>query len=38
MPHELVAIASAGEFDEFDLNEFFDAIGTDTKGAFQVQK
>ncbi len=25
MPHELLAIASAGEFDEFDLNEFFAA-------------
>jgi hypothetical protein len=32
MPDELVAIASAGEFDEFDLNEFFAAIGAD-KGA-----
>ena len=28
MPEELVAIASAGEFDEFDLNAFFDASGT----------
>jgi hypothetical protein len=27
MPDELVAIASAGEFDEFDLNEFFAATG-----------
>jgi hypothetical protein len=32
MPDELVAIASAGEFDEFDLNEFFAATGT-RKGA-----
>jgi len=32
MPDELVAIASAGEFDEFDLNEFFSATGTG-KGA-----
>jgi hypothetical protein len=32
MPDELLAIASAGEFDEFDLNEFFAATGT-TKGA-----
>jgi hypothetical protein len=32
MPDELVAIASAGEFDEFDLNEFFDASGAG-KGA-----
>jgi hypothetical protein len=28
--HELVAIASAGEFDEFDLNAFFEASGTGT--------
>ncbi len=27
MPDELLAIASGGEFDEFDLNEFFAAIG-----------
>ena len=27
MPDELLAIASGGEFDEFDLNEFFDASG-----------
>ncbi|HEX3666024.1 MAG TPA: DEAD/DEAH box helicase family protein [Rhizomicrobium sp.] len=32
MPDELLAIASAGEFDEFDLNEFFCANGTG-KGA-----
>jgi hypothetical protein len=32
MPHELLAVASAGEFDEFDLNEFFAATGTE-KGA-----
>jgi hypothetical protein len=32
MPDELVAVASAGEFDEFDLNEFFAATGTG-KGA-----
>ena len=32
MPDELLAIASAGEFDEFDLNEFFAATGTG-KGA-----
>jgi hypothetical protein len=30
MPDELLAIASAGEFDEFDLNAFFEASG---KGA-----
>ena len=28
MPDELVVVASAGEFDEFDLNEFFAASGT----------
>ena len=28
MPDELLAIASGGEFDEFDLNEFFAATGT----------
>ena len=27
MPEELLAVASAGEFDEFDLNEFFAATG-----------
>jgi hypothetical protein len=32
MPDELIAVASAGEFDEFDLNEFFSASGTG-KGA-----
>ncbi len=35
MPDELVAIASAGEFDEFDLNEFFKASGTGTKAEFK---
>ena len=28
MPDELIAIASLGEFDEFDLNAFFAATGT----------
>ena len=32
MPDELLTVASAGEFDEFDLNEFFAATGTG-KGA-----
>lgn len=32
MPEELLAIASAGQFDEFDLNEFFSATETG-KGA-----
>ena len=39
MPDELVAIASAGEFDEFDLNAFFEADlgtgGTGKKVAFK---
>ena len=32
MPDELLTVASAGEFDEFDLNEFFAGTGTG-KGA-----
>ena len=35
MPEELLAIASGGEFDEFDLNEFFAATGKDTKAQFR---
>jgi len=35
MPDELLAIASAGEFDEFDLNEFFEASGRDAKAKFK---
>jgi hypothetical protein len=35
MPDELLAIASAGEFDEFDLNEFFAAEGKDSKAIFK---
>ena len=34
MPDELIAIASAGEFDEFDLNAFFDAEGEVGKAQF----
>ncbi|MFQ5757087.1 MAG: restriction endonuclease, partial [Acidiferrobacterales bacterium] len=34
MPDELVAIASAGEFDEFDLNAFFEASGTGAEARF----
>jgi hypothetical protein len=37
MPDELVAIASAGEFDEFDLNAFFEASGTGAKAQFKHQ-
>ena len=35
MPDELIAIASGGEFDEFDLNAFFEAVGEDKKAAFK---
>ncbi|HEU0099143.1 MAG TPA: GIY-YIG nuclease family protein [Allosphingosinicella sp.] len=42
MPDELLAIASGGEFDEFDLNEFFAATGKGVKATFahkdEVQK
>ena len=35
MPDELLAIASAGEFDEFDLNEYFSATGTGSGAQFK---
>lgn len=35
MPDELVAIASAGEFDEFDLNAFFEASGEGKAAKFK---
>jgi predicted house-cleaning noncanonical NTP pyrophosphatase (MazG superfamily)/L-rhamnose mutarotase len=35
MPDELLSIASAGEFDEFDLNTFFEASGTGAKAQFK---
>jgi hypothetical protein len=35
MPDELLAIASGGEFDEFDLNGFFEATGTGAAAAFK---
>ena len=35
MPDELLAIASGGEFDEFDLNEFFAANGADEDAEFK---
>ncbi|MBL8309798.1 MAG: restriction endonuclease [Burkholderiales bacterium] len=34
MPDELLAIASAGEFDEFDLNAFFEASGDGKEAKF----
>ncbi|MFV8166512.1 DEAD/DEAH box helicase family protein [Mycobacterium sp. 134] len=42
MPEELLAIAAQGEFDEFDLNEFFAANGVGASAVFkhkdEVQK
>jgi Type III restriction enzyme, res subunit len=35
MPDELLAVASGGEFDEFDLNAFFEATGTDKTAQFK---
>jgi Type III restriction enzyme, res subunit len=35
MPDELIAIASQGEFDEFDLNAFFEANGRGAGGEFK---
>ncbi|HEY1752820.1 MAG TPA: DEAD/DEAH box helicase family protein, partial [Caulobacteraceae bacterium] len=35
MPDELLAVASAGEFDEFDLNEFFAGAGAGVLAAFK---
>lgn len=35
MPEDLLAIASAGEFDEFDLNAFFEASGTGVLAQFK---
>lgn len=35
MPDELLAIASGGEFDEFDLNAFFEATGTGATAEFK---
>ena len=34
MPDELIAVASQGEFDEFDLNAFFDANGSGSDAKF----
>ena len=35
MPDELLAVASGGEFDEFDLNAFFEAQGTGPSARFK---
>ena len=37
MPDEILAIARQGEFDEFDLNAFFDAVGTGKKASFKYK-
>ncbi len=37
MPDEILAIASKGEFDEFDLNEFFSATGTKSAAEFKYK-
>lgn len=37
MPDELLAVASGGEFDEFDLNEFFAATGSGESASFRHQ-
>ena len=37
MPDELIAIASQGEFDEFDLNAFFEATGIGTGAEFKYK-
>ena len=37
MPDEIVAIARQGEFDEFDLNVFFEATGTGKKAVFKYK-
>ncbi len=35
MPDELLSVASGGEFDEFDLNAFFEALGDGEKAQFK---
>lgn len=35
MPDELIAVANQGEFDEFDLNAFFEATGTGRNAEFR---
>lgn len=37
MPDELLAIASDGQFDEFDLNEFFAATGSGKEARFKYK-
>ena len=35
MPQEIIAVANQGEFDEFDLNVFFEATGTGKNAVFK---
>lgn len=37
MPEEILAVASAGQFDEFDLNEFFTAEGIGAAAEFKYK-
>ena len=37
MPDEIVAIANQGEFDEFDLNAFFEATGMGKNAEFKFK-
>jgi len=37
MPDEILAIAGQGEFDEFDLNAFFEATGTGASATFKFK-
>lgn len=37
MPDDLVAVAHQGEFDEFDLNEFFSASGSGANAKFKYE-
>ena len=37
MPDDLIAVAHQGEFDEFDLNEFFSATGTEADAKFKYE-
>ncbi len=38
MPDELIAVANEGEFDEFDLNAFFEAVGVGAKAQFKHKR
>ena len=38
MPDELLAVASGGEFDEFDLNAFFEAAGLGDEAEFKHKR